>query len=60
MEDNMASSFKVIYAYKKPTTSSWTSTSFTAKAESEQMAVRIVEDRHPGFDIQIRSVTQLP
>jgi len=54
----MSSEYKVDYAYKKPSTSSWTSSSYRAKAESEAMAVRIVEDRHPGHDIQIRSVTK--
>jgi hypothetical protein len=55
----MSSSYRISYAYRKPGTTSWTSTSFTAKAGSEQMAVRIVEDRHKGYEVQIRSIDKV-
>lgn len=53
------SSYKVMYVYRKPGTTGGTSTSYTAKAETERTALQIVKGRHPGFEIVVRSVVKV-
>ncbi|BDU22914.1 hypothetical protein DYGSA30_43710 [Dyella sp. GSA-30] len=48
--------YKIRYAYKKPEHKSWASRIAHVKATTESGAITIIEGKHPGCDIEIRSI----
>jgi hypothetical protein len=52
------SKYSISYKYRKPGILSFTGSNATVEAESEATAIRIVEDKHPGYEVHIVSVTK--
>ena len=47
--------YQVNYSYKRPDKSP-VFTQSTVNAESESTAIRMIEDKHPGCEVSIRSI----
>ena len=58
----MQRAYKVVYQYRRANGKNlgWTLTSYVAKAETERMAIRMVEGRHLNSEVIVKSIVKMP